>query len=328
MINYINNNNFLEILQLEFNSLNSTLKIQENLNKQILILIKKSALSLDFNDSEEEYFSNSITKLSSILSKSKTNIFFVKNLLNQLENLQNYYNNMDNSQNSQDDLLTKITLYNKNFSQRNKKIFSNTITIEKALNTVDDINENDDISKNITDDINENDDISKNITDDINKNDGISKNITDDLTEDLSNYKENILIISDMQKKVLLPYKIKDLKNILFNQKEKYSSFNEIIDDIYTRTIDSYKHFAKSRFKESYNLVTKKAHKSKLKGFLLGTELFFNYNLHPAIISACNTLDELDIYLACLEDETLSDFNCFEIQYEYAPVIQKVASKI
>ena len=53
MINYINNNNFLEILQLEFNSLNSTLKIQENLNKQILILIKKSALSLDFNDSEE-----------------------------------------------------------------------------------------------------------------------------------------------------------------------------------------------------------------------------------------------------------------------------------
>ena len=92
MINYINNNNFLEILQLEFNSLNSTLKIQENLNKQILILIKKSALSLDFNDSEEEYFSNSITKLSSILSKSKTNIFFVKNLLNQLENLQNYYN--------------------------------------------------------------------------------------------------------------------------------------------------------------------------------------------------------------------------------------------
>ena len=79
MINYINNNNFLEILQLEFNSLNSTLKIQENLNKQILILIKKSALSLDFNDSEEEYFSNSITKLSSILSKSKTNIFFVKN---------------------------------------------------------------------------------------------------------------------------------------------------------------------------------------------------------------------------------------------------------
>lgn len=319
MINYINNNDFSEVLQLEYNSLKSTLEIQENLSKQILILIKKSALSLDFNNLQEENFTDSITKLSSILSKSQTNIFFVKALIKNLNDLQNYYNDINNLENNKKDLLNQIISYNKNFIEQNKKIYSNTITIEETLNNICNINKNSkqpdfDTSKNID---NQNIDNQKN-----------SKYIADNLDENFSNYKENILIISDIQKKVLLPYKIKDLKNILSTQKEKYSSFNEIIDDIYTKPIDNYKHFAKSRFKEAYDLVTKKAHKSKIKGLLLGAELFFNYNLHPAIITACNTLDELDIYLACLEDETLSDFYCFEIKYEYAPTIQKITSKI
>ena len=49
-------------------------------------------------------------------------------------------------------------------------------------------------------------------------------------------------------------------------------------------------------------------------------ELFINYNLHPAIITACNSLNELDIYLACLEDDTLEDFKFFSIKYEIAPI--------
>ena len=51
-------------------------------------------------------------------------------------------------------------------------------------------------------------------------------------------------------------------------------------------------------------------------------ELFGNYNLHPAVISACKNLDELDIYLACLEDNSLNDFTFFNVKFEVPPAKQ------
>ena len=59
---------------------------------------------------------------------------------------------------------------------------------------------------------------------------------------------------------------------------------------------------------------------SKLKALSLASELFMNYNLHPAIITACKSVDELDVYLACLEDNTLQDFRFFDIKYEIPPI--------
>ena len=67
--------------------------------------------------------------------------------------------------------------------------------------------------------------------------------------------------------------------------------------------------------------MIEKEHSSKLKAISLASELFGNYNLHPAIITACNSLDELDIYLACLEDNVLGDFKFFDIKYEIPPVV-------
>ncbi len=42
--------------------------------------------------------------------------------------------------------------------------------------------------------------------------------------------------------------------------------------------------------------------------------------LHPAIITACKTQDELDIYLACIENDLLQFFDSFEIKFESAPM--------
>ncbi len=42
--------------------------------------------------------------------------------------------------------------------------------------------------------------------------------------------------------------------------------------------------------------------------------------LHPAIITACKTVDDLDIYLACLENGVLSLFDSFKIQFDYLPM--------
>jgi hypothetical protein len=50
--------------------------------------------------------------------------------------------------------------------------------------------------------------------------------------------------------------------------------------------------------------------------------------LHPAIITACKSIDELDIYLSCLEDNQLDDFKIFDIKYEILPKVVKPQSKL
>ena len=53
----------------------------------------------------------------------------------------------------------------------------------------------------------------------------------------------------------------------------------------------------------------------------------FKYELNPIIICACRNLDELDIYLDCLEENELYDFKCFDINFEIMPKISKNTKK-
>ena len=89
--------------------------------------------------------------------------------------------------------------------------------------------------------------------------------------------------------------------------KNKFSSYEEIIQTHYTIPLSFFKNASISRFKEAFKLIKNKENLSTKDGVELGVELFFNYNLHPAIIAACRNIDELDIYLACLDDNTLED---------------------
>ena len=54
-------------------------------------------------------------------------------------------------------------------------------------------------------------------------------------------YENNTLLISEIKKKVVLPYTIDELQKILDTNK-KYRNFEEIIDNLYTIPIDNYKH--------------------------------------------------------------------------------------
>ena len=56
-------------------------------------------------------------------------------------------------------------------------------------------------------------------------------------------------------------------------------------------------------------------------------ELMFKYNLNPIIIAGCRNLDELDIYLDCLDENELNDFKCFEIKFEVMPKTIKGTAK-
>lgn len=135
-----------------------------------------------------------------------------------------------------------------------------------------------------------------------------------------SNLTENTLIVSETKGKIILPYYLNDLEAL---KNEENTTYEDIIDKKYTIPISAFKSLSISRFKEAFNLAHKKEKKSLKYSFDLAMELLFNYNLHPAIIAACRNLDELDIYLDCLDSGEIEKFTCFNIVFEIPPVIYK-----
>ena len=126
------------------------------------------------------------------------------------------------------------------------------------------------------------------------------------------------LIISDENKKVILPYKLSDLEQKLEKNKN-YKTLKDVIDKEYTIPMETFKNPVKSRFREAFQLIKKKEHGSLKEAISLGFELMFQSDLNPAVIAACKDLDELDIYLDCLDDNELDKFSCFKIQYNVPP---------
>lgn len=301
MISFSKDKNMIKILEIEKKSLNAMLDIQKNLNRQILLFLKNflGDINVDINFDSENLAFNYIKETSSILDKSNSNISKINSLTQELDDIIAKIN--DSS------IEKKITQYNNKFNREINQIYKNTSLIEEFIHKISLL----DLSE-ITEKINKNSETikeSSNLT--------IDSNILD------SSFVENTLIISEMKNKVILPYTITEINNILFNDNNKYKSIEEVINEVYTKPIKKYRFPAVSRFKEAYRLVIEKEHKSKAKALSLATELFGKYNLHPAIITACKSLDELDIYLACLEDDVLDEFPFFEIRYEVAPAIQK-----
>lgn len=129
------------------------------------------------------------------------------------------------------------------------------------------------------------------------------------------------LIISEEDGKVYLPYTKAEIKNEILEHKG--TKISDLIEEKYICPLDKYKNAIRARFREGYNLMYKKEGKSRRSAILLGIELMFETNLHPAIISACRNLEELDIYLDCLEDNELEKFSCFKIIYKSLPMLHK-----
>ena len=129
------------------------------------------------------------------------------------------------------------------------------------------------------------------------------------------------LLISELKGKVILPYTRAEVIELLRSNPSKYESAQDVISKEFTKDFVEYQHQALARFREAYELVTKREHYSKLDGINLGLEMFGKRLLHPAIITACRSLDELDVYIDCLEKNEVDDFRIFEIEYELTPAI-------
>lgn len=289
MINFSDAENLSNLIELEKVSLLSNLDIQKNFNKQILIFMKKfmaninCSFDLDPNDKAFFYLNES----TNTLNKSNSNINALNTLLSSLSHINSSDSNLSET----------IKCYNENFKQIMNSVHENTEIIEKFVHeiTVNDFSE-----------------LLNNSLDTVCFEQSL-ENATS--SESASQYSENTLVISETQKKVILPYNIDKVNEILQNN-ARYHSIDEVVNKLYTRPISYYRFSAMARFKEAYKLIKNREKSSIFKALALGFELFGNYSLHPAIITACNSLDELDIYLACLDENDLDDFKFFNIKYE------------
>ena len=126
----------------------------------------------------------------------------------------------------------------------------------------------------------------------------------------------NVLIISEKKQKAYLPYKYKEVEKIYKNSNNEYNSIIEVIQDLYVLPLKKFKNSLIARFREAFNLIVHKENGSFIRALDLALELMFKYNLNPIIIAACRYLDELDMYLDCLDENELFDFKCFQIRFE------------
>ena len=181
-------------------------------------------------------------------------------------------------------------------------------------------NENNNKKDNNEDNIDSSNDL-ENETTDLNLEPAVkNKNIkTNDRVTKLPLQDNNSLIISEKDGLVYLPFKVEDLKKEYIEKHKKYKGLIDLINHEYILPINKYKNTVTSRFKEAYSLMVNKEKESALSGLELGLEVAFNYSLHPAVITACKSLDELDEYLDALDAKDMSNFKRFKVEFEVLP---------
>lgn len=162
---------------------------------------------------------------------------------------------------------------------------------------------------------------SKIITSNVNKINSLFSTSFSEIHTDTENL-ENTLVIDEINSQVILPYNLKDVYNLLKHD-TTYNTINDAINAIYRKPLSHYKNAPIARFREAYNLIKEREHGSTKEAVDLGLELMFNGKLHPAIITSCKTLDQLDIYLSCLEYNELNDFHFFKVLYKALPETKK-----
>lgn len=302
------------IINDELDTLNNILNQQRQLKKTLFLYLEKLSESLS-NATD----THDTTSLISCLETIKKNFENIKENIDKIKELKKY-------------LLDSLKLdffdpiyfekYNKDFKSLFNKISEDNIfyytfmeSILKHMtvnfpdfnsNTIKDISNNIELTPNV---------VSEKVLDETEIKNKINK-LQNNINHENLHLNENVLLVSEKNKNVVLPYSTVELEIFFSDHPEKYSSIQDIVDKEYTLPLKYYKHAAISRFKEAFYLARKKSKLSFLKSLSLANEVFFNSNLNPAIITACRNVDELYIYLSCLDDNALDKFNCFKIVYD------------
>lgn len=138
---------------------------------------------------------------------------------------------------------------------------------------------------------------------------------------DMVTLNENkVLIISEKDEKVYLPYRKTELKAYLSQYPSEYYSYKNVIEKEFILPLDRFMNNQNlARFRETYSLYRDREASSSFTAFNQALKLSFKSNLNPAIIAACKTKKQLSNYILCLNENKTEDFTDFEIIYDMHP---------
>lgn len=311
----------MNLKQLEYD-----LKIQNNNIKILQECLESNNNSIQKNDSFDD--TQSITEL---LAEVKNNLDNSRNNINYIESIKNNLLTIENNTISEDEIdnyYKKLTESLDMFNAFLVKYIKNTsyaVNYNVHNHNINHVNESDSNikqsnSKHNTftlDSVNPN--IFFNNTNETKLNNSFIDKMKEFDQKNADNSGDNkVLLISEKQNKIFLPYTMRELIEIL-STSTRYKNVQDLIDKKYTLPLDKYKNGVISRFREAYNFMKRKERASIADSLDLALDLAFNYKLNPAIIVACKNLEELDTYLDCLELGELDKFEYFEIKYEMLP---------
>jgi len=317
-------------------------------NDKKYLMNSLETLSNDFNTNsiiEESYMLPQLFKsLNDSIAKTNSNLLILKNLETNINSIL-FTISMQISTNTMDinDLNNQLNMYNVRKQETKNDILNNSTYVQKFIastKTVIDsfVSDIENSKENIIRQFKENKAnatsgcgaaISSNSVHNTNTDDKtIFSNQFNTEEADLSHdnntlytpYKiqeNDTLLISEKQEKVFLPYTLSDLSEFT---KDTEKSLEDVVRENFVVSLHTFKNPTISRFKAAYNLARNKSNYSLLKSFNFAVEIMFKYNLNPAIILACKTVDELKDYLNCLKEQKLDLFKPFKIKYEMNPM--------
>lgn len=299
------------------NNLINHLKVEKEQIKQIINLYNNKKMNLS-------EITHNMIEIADFIEKNNSDYFFetvssLKNCFEKINDIQSLASKLD------EDLNDTIALYDKNPSNYNDEIKANLVEYNK---------QHDELFSKIlafenmnTSIMNLAIDLCIHVSNKKMKKQNMSFNTVtpNDETKidvELEPHDSNVLIISEKTQKAYLPFFYQDIIKIYQNSNQQYKTLQDVVDDLYVIPLSKFKNSSISRFRESFCLIREKEKGSITKALDLGLELMFQSNLNPIIIAGCRNLDELDIYLDCLEQNELYDFTCFEIKFEVLPKVK------
>jgi len=277
-------NNIKELTQLQ----NKILKI----NRLLLLILKRYSLTIDETNFTKKYYKEINTMISTTTSNINTCIKANSSLRKLLLKSKNIVNAHEKQTITDLEIKEYLSL-----EKESPKILENYEMLEKfVMDNYELLKSDPKIDANLRD-------------------------INNDNNKLESSFVENTLIISETKNKVFLPYTLEKIQSYIAESKNKNLTIQDVIDSVFTIPLTNYKNSMISRFREAFRLIRIKEHGSIKDALDLAFELAFNFRLHPAIITACNSINELDIYLACMEYDELDTFRFFNVIFEIPPLV-------
>ena len=320
---YIQDSSLKEQIEIEISKLDDMILTYENKGKTFQNMtdtILNTLNNIEENNTDKLYKSSTLLKetiennncLIQNIIKLKSSLLNILDIIDSDLNLNSY---VDNTSEIKNILIEYNKYYEKiqkdiNVLENNITHILNDITTLSLLSNTHNIN-NENNSQNNTN-------LIYTVSEDNNNLQYLENSKNTNTTNKHSN---NLLIVSEKDQKAYLPYNYLEIEKIYNNKKNIYSCIQDVIEKLYILPLKNFKNSITSRFREGFKLIKERENGSTLKALSLGLELMFKYNLNPIIIAACRNVDELDIYLDCLEENQLNAFKCFQIRFEIMPKI-------